>query len=278
MAVYRQIHVSFWQDGFVLKLTPEEKYFYLYLMTNSKTSQCGIYEIPKQVMILETGYNLDTINKLLGKFVEYGKIQYSEETDEIILINWLKFNAINSVSVKKCILKELESVKNQGFVDLFYTLCIRYGYSIDTLDRDSGEEKEKEKEEEQEKEQEKEKEEEEEKTTAVPYQNIVNLFNGICTELPRVIKITNNRKKTINARWRENDCSLEFFEKYFRRIRDSDFLNHRIQTNREWKADFDWVMNENNMAKVLEGKYDNKTQKHQLDPTQETLRRLRGVV
>ena len=44
MAVYRHIHIEYWQDGFVLDLTPEEKYFYIYLMTNSKTSQCGIYE------------------------------------------------------------------------------------------------------------------------------------------------------------------------------------------------------------------------------------------
>lgn len=47
MAVFRQIHIDFWQDGFILDLTPEEKYFYLYLMTNSKTTQCGVYELPK---------------------------------------------------------------------------------------------------------------------------------------------------------------------------------------------------------------------------------------
>lgn len=38
MAVYRHIHIDYWQDGFVLDLTPEEKYFYIYLMTNSKTA------------------------------------------------------------------------------------------------------------------------------------------------------------------------------------------------------------------------------------------------
>ena len=27
MAVYRHIHINYWQDGFVLDLTPEEKYF-----------------------------------------------------------------------------------------------------------------------------------------------------------------------------------------------------------------------------------------------------------
>lgn len=29
MAVYRHIHIDYWQDGFVLDLTPEEKYFYM---------------------------------------------------------------------------------------------------------------------------------------------------------------------------------------------------------------------------------------------------------
>lgn len=50
MAIYRKIHISFWQDPFVLKLTPEEKYFYIYLMTNSKTNQLGCYEISKAII------------------------------------------------------------------------------------------------------------------------------------------------------------------------------------------------------------------------------------
>ena len=52
MAVYRNVHIEFWQDGFILDLTPEEKYFYIYLMTNSKTSQCGIYELPKRIILI----------------------------------------------------------------------------------------------------------------------------------------------------------------------------------------------------------------------------------
>ena len=74
MAVYRHIHIDYWQDGFVLDLTPEEKYFYIYLMTNSKTSQCGIYELPKRIIETETGYNRETVDKLLNRFVEYKKL------------------------------------------------------------------------------------------------------------------------------------------------------------------------------------------------------------
>lgn len=74
MAVYRHIHIDYWQDGFVLDLTPEEKYFYIYLMTNSKTSQCGIYELPKRIIETETGYNRETVGKLLNRFIDYKKL------------------------------------------------------------------------------------------------------------------------------------------------------------------------------------------------------------
>ena len=88
MAIFRKINTSFWQDPLILDLTPEQKYFYLYLMTNTKTNQCGIYEISKQIMVFETGYNSDTIDKLLNIFIDNGRILFSEKTNEIMLLNW----------------------------------------------------------------------------------------------------------------------------------------------------------------------------------------------
>ena len=134
MAVYRHIHIEFWQDGFILDLTPEEKYFYMYLMTNSKTSQCGIYELPKRIIETETGYNRETVEKLLSRFEDYGKVVYSEETKEVFLKNWIKHNKVVSPKVRKCIEKELKNIKSDYLVDLFLKECDRYGYSIDTAD------------------------------------------------------------------------------------------------------------------------------------------------
>lgn len=132
MAVYRHIHIDYWQDGFVLDLTPEEKYFYIYLMTNSKTSQCGIYELPKRIIETETGYNRETVEKLICRFEEYGKIVYCEDTKELFLKNWIKHNKVVSPKVKKCIEKELLNVKSRKLIELFLKECDRYGYSIDT--------------------------------------------------------------------------------------------------------------------------------------------------
>ena len=149
MAVFRKIEISFWQDPFVLKPTPEEKYFYLYLMTNSKTTQCGIYEIPKSIMILETGYNQETIEKLLKKFIGYGKIIYDDDSCEVMLINWLKYNSSRSPKVAACVRKEIKKVKSNKLLKKFDGLYIEYGYSMDTASNPYSEEKEEEKEEEQ---------------------------------------------------------------------------------------------------------------------------------
>ena len=148
MAKYRILQANFWDDGFVLDLTPEEKYFYNYLLTNGRASQCGCYELPYKIMEMQTGYNRETVEKLIKRFIEYGKIKYDSTTKEILIINWSKHNFSKSPKVRTCILKEVESIKNKEFQQYMYRVCIDYGYPIDTVSIDYGEkEKEKQKEE-----------------------------------------------------------------------------------------------------------------------------------
>ena len=122
MAVYRQIQTSFWQDDFVINLTPEEKYFYLFLLTNSKTKQCGIYQLPVQVIVFETGYNQETVDKLLKRFIDYGKILYNPKTHEIGIVNWPKYNPMESPKTKACVNKELKEVKDKTLIDKIYPM------------------------------------------------------------------------------------------------------------------------------------------------------------
>ncbi|OJE33989.1 XRE family transcriptional regulator [Bacillus tropicus] len=133
MAVYRNVQVNFWQDEFILDLTPEERYFYIYLLTGTKTKQCGIYVLPKRVAELETGYNMETVEKLLHRFVEYGKILYDAETKELYIINWLHYNPISNTNVEKCVLRELKAVKNKEFVHMFLRKCLEEEWKIPLL-------------------------------------------------------------------------------------------------------------------------------------------------
>lgn len=151
MAIFRKIHVSFWQDPFVLKLTPEEKYFYLYLMTNPKTTQSGIYELPKTMMIVETGYNHETVEKLLQKFISYGKIIYDDQFSEVMIVNWIRYNYSQSPQVRACIKKEIKLIKSKILLEKLIKVSIEYGYNINTEMNLISEEKEQEEETEEEK-------------------------------------------------------------------------------------------------------------------------------
>lgn len=90
---------------------------------------------------------------------------------------------------------------------------------------------------------------------ATPYDDIVSLFHEHTPSLPRIQKLTDKRKKAIRARWRASP-EVSTFETLFKKAEASDFLSGR---NGQWTGcSFDWLMNESNMLKVLEGNYDNK--------------------
>jgi hypothetical protein len=125
MAIFRKLHTTFWTDPFVENLTQEQKLFYLYLISNTKTKQCGIYEISKKYMSYETGFTIPQVNELINYFVGIGKIFYSESTNEVAICNWWKYNWSESPKTIACIRKELLEVKD--------TLLIGYLYSTDKL-------------------------------------------------------------------------------------------------------------------------------------------------
>ncbi|PEK58730.1 DnaD domain-containing protein [Bacillus pseudomycoides] len=133
MGVYRSVQVNFWQDEFVLDLTPEERYFYMYLLTCSKTRQCGIYPLPLRLVEMETGYNRETVEKLLQRFIAYGKILYDATTKELYVLNWLRYNPVTNTNIEKCVLRELKTVKNKEFVHMFLRRCLEEELNIPLL-------------------------------------------------------------------------------------------------------------------------------------------------
>ena len=89
-----------------------------------------------------------------------------------------------------------------------------------------------------------------------PYKEITDLYNQICTELPSCVKLSESRKKAIRARL-SSGYTVEDFKTLFQKTKDSSFLTGG--NNRNWIAGFDWLIKDNNMAKVLEGNYDDRS-------------------
>lgn len=96
----------------------------------------------------------------------------------------------------------------------------------------------------------------------IQYEKIKELYNRILgKDLGAVRSITGQRKKHIKARINEDQKrkSLDWWEHYFYAVQQMPFLIGRgpvrPDTGKPWIADFDWLINETNMVKVLEGKY-----------------------
>ena len=87
-------------------------------------------------------------------------------------------------------------------------------------------------------------------------QNILDLFNRICCSFGRVKNITKNRAEIIDSSLKA--YSFDDFKKVFEKAEQSDFL--KGNNNRNWSANFDWLIKEDNMTKVLKGKYDKNKQ------------------
>lgn len=108
-----------------------------------------------------------------------------------------------------------------------------------------------------------EKEKEKEKSK-IDYQQIADMYNETCVSFPKVTKLSENRKKAIRARLRV--YTIEDFKQLFEMAEASSFL--KGQNPRNWSANFDWLINDNNMAKTLDGNYidrDNRTNQQRSD-------------
>lgn len=121
MAIFRKIHVSFWSDSLIMGITPTQKFFYLYLLTNAKTKQCGIYELTVKQMSFDTGFTEEEVRQLINFFVAQNRIKYSAKFHEIALKNWNRYNGSESPKVFNCLCAEIEHVKDDSLIQYVYS-------------------------------------------------------------------------------------------------------------------------------------------------------------
>jgi len=84
----------------------------------------------------------------------------------------------------------------------------------------------------------------------------VQIWNEVCAKagLAKVQKITASRRSKLQRRLKSDfHDSFPQWRKYCQRIASSSFLTGRSS---QWKATFDWCLEPKNMAKVMEGNYE----------------------
>ena len=89
---------------------------------------------------------------------------------------------------------------------------------------------------------------------SIDYESIKNLYNTLCPSLPPVKVISASTKEAIQSLSYEFDINQ--LNEVFEKAEASSFL--KGNNERKWQASFDWLIKAENIAKVLNGNYDDK--------------------
>lgn len=143
MSTQRYINTSFWDDSWVQELDPSEKLLYIYLLTNPLSNIAGIMELSVKRICFDTGFNADTINRILLKFEKVEKVYKYD--NYIILKNFPKHQNLESEKILKGIVDIIKKLPEDVFnylikidyqLDIkgaFDTLSISYPYPLNYL-------------------------------------------------------------------------------------------------------------------------------------------------
>lgn len=276
MGLKRVVSTDFWTDSKVIDLfSVEDKYFMLYLLTNPHTTQLGIYELNIKQASFETGYTADVITVLLDRFEhKYGLIKYSKATKEIAIGNYLRHSIMKGGKpVEDLLNREIQRVKDKDLIDYSFNKIKNHedlnetvikiieslsNYNENDNDNENGESCPV---------------RITNRTTYVNPNEIVDMYNDICTSFPKCLKITSKRINDIKTRIKTN--GIDEIKTAFEKAEKSDFLKGKSE--RGWKANLDWIMNETNMTKILEGNYDNQKGGQQCEQTGRVSEQPRGI-
>jgi predicted phage replisome organizer len=186
--------------------------------------------------------NLNTVRLALRSLEQFGMI---EIIDNVITIpNWNKHQTLDAYEKKKARDREriarkraeqkmLIAMSPDMSPDKSHDMSPDVAFTEGDKERDKDKDKERER---------------------TDYDGIKDAYNSICVSLPSVKSLSEARKKAIRARL--NQYSVEDILEAFRKAEASDFLKGK--NDRNWQANFDWIIKDANLAKILDGNYDGK--------------------
>lgn len=104
MSKKRMLDTRVWVDGwFADELNPLDRYLFLYLLMNERTTISGIYEVPLRTIANDTGIDRDQLGKMLKRLEP--KIYY--QNGWVIITNGIRHQNYKSPKIKAALQREL---------------------------------------------------------------------------------------------------------------------------------------------------------------------------
>jgi hypothetical protein len=263
---YAIVQCHIWDDERIWPLSPFAKFVFFYLITNKHGNPLGFYVMRYGYAVSDMNIGDAQFDEGFKELIQKGFISWDRENSLLLIKNYLKHNPIYTDKQASGAGSLLLSLPRSNLLKEFLSIledpavlaCGNNPILVDAVRRavekmDSDPAKP------ISPKTEKKGSEESPRPPVKPapqkeeIELVVTHWNEICGEkLPKVQTLTERRKSFIRARLSEHD--LKEWPTIFSRVARSGFLTG--ENDRNWKTDFDWVMNQNNLVKILEGKYD----------------------
>lgn len=183
---------------------------------------------------------INTVRLALNTFERFGMIEIVRDT--VTIPNWGKHQSLDAYEKRKerdRLYQAERRAAQRAIAEKSSDTSADASSDIASLEEDKEEDKDKDL---------------DNKRERVDCQQIVDLYHSVCKSFPAVRSLSDARKKAIKARL--NTYSLDDFKAVFENAEASSFL--KGANDRNWTATFDWLLKDQNMAKVLEGNYADK--------------------
>ena len=219
------------------------------LVLAGKQNNDGVFlmnsQIPYTDEMLATIFrrDLNTVRMALNVFEKFGMV---EIIDNVITIpNWGKHQTLDAYERKKKLDRE-RIAKKRAEQKLLIQMSPDMSHDMSpTVAKSRLAEEDKEEDRDKEREEDKKK---------IDYDGIKDAYNSLCPSLPAVKSLSDARRKAIKARL--NSYTVDDLNEAFMKAEASDFLKGK--NDRNWRANFDWILKDANIAKILDGLYDNR--------------------
>ena len=139
MSLKRVVDTRFWNQVDVMeRYSSQDKLFALYLMTCPRSTQLGIYSLPKRVIAFDMSLDDVQVGQLLARFQDdYQVIAYSDQTQEVAILDFLTYSLVKGGQpVERLLRNQAEDVRDsQLLVKVFQHLASYYEHSHRLIDQ-----------------------------------------------------------------------------------------------------------------------------------------------
>lgn len=139
MSLKRVVDTRFWNQVDVMeRYSSQDKLFALYLMTCPRSTQLGIYSLPKRVIAFDMSLDDAQVGQLLARFQDdYQVIAYSDQTQEVAILDFLTYSLVKGGQpLERLLRNQAEDVRDsQLLVKVFQHLASYYEHSHRLIDQ-----------------------------------------------------------------------------------------------------------------------------------------------